>query len=80
MKELKKHPDCARGTWWWGDGSKSPTISCPGCQALGGLDHEVFRDGTVKPSLICPKCHLHDNIKLLGWDHGYKDFREKEKK
>ncbi len=76
MREILKHPDCAPGTWWWTKGERAPTISCPGCQGLGQLDHVVEADGKVDPSLACPKeeCGFHEKIRLLGWDHGRMDF------
>lgn len=77
MKELQKHSECAKGTWWWTTGHKSPTISCPGCQKLGSLDHFVAEDGTITPSVVCPRepgCGFHDNVKLVGWTYGPRDF------
>lgn len=72
--EIRKHPDCAPGTWWWTDGDAGPTVSCPGCQALhmienrDGLGHDVAQDGTVTPSVGCTRCKFHDWIKLGSWE------------
>lgn len=76
--ELKKHPNCAPGTWWWsGEGTEAsgPTISCPKCQALHGLDHKISADGELDPSVVCTRCDFHEYARLLGWTYGEKDFR-----
>lgn len=75
--EIRKHSECAPGTWWWMKGQAGPTVSCPVCQklhmlplvAVGGeeLFHAIAADGTVSPSVICTRCDWHDRIRLEGW-------------
>lgn len=74
---VRRHPDCAPGTWWWTRGQAGPTVSCPGCQALHLLDlqdkdegHAVAADGTVSPSVVCTACGWHKDIRLEGWTGG----------
>lgn len=75
MTVIPKHPGGQKGTWWWHEGARTPTVSCPGCQALGGLDHAVAADGAVTPFLQCPKgCGFHDMVRLMEWDRGPADF------
>lgn len=76
VKEIRRHPDCAPGTWWWTKGELGPTVSCPDCQALHQLNLIVSEgeepwfvdpDGRVHPSVVCQRCGWHSEIRLLGW-------------
>lgn len=62
-----------KGTWHGGkkaDGSRTATMSCPGCVKIASLSgHEILDDGAVRPSVVCPNndCNFHEWIKLVGW-------------
>lgn len=62
----------AKAEWRRGskaDGTKSATISCPGCGKIASLgDHTIMAEGDVFPSLVCPfDCGFHQFVKLEGW-------------
>lgn len=69
MLECPKDPTLQPGTWnLWTTGKRKVLFSCPRCNLVALLAHEIAPDGSVSPSVQCPKegC-FHDTIRLMGW-------------
>lgn len=68
---IRRHPDCAPGTWWWKAEHAGPLVSCPSCQALHTVappDFHVAIDGSVSPPVTCTSCRWTGLLRLEGWD------------